>query len=165
MRLITLAAFMLGVLTFSAKATPPDMICKVKDPSATFTVILVTNHSNLNEHSIVPLSLHHSNLIIEPPVEGFGFTQMSLYSEDLLGQWLMDGRVDLQIYKEEKLDGGQLFSTNLTIKTKTTGKRDEESGHMIYKGIYELQLYSGSKRDNTGKLVKQFNGDVSCGNG
>ena len=163
--IIFLVAVIFWSLTYSARATPPDMICKVNDPSASFTVILVTNNSNLNSHSIVPLSLHHSNLIIEPPVEGFGFTQMSLYSEDLLGQWLMDGRVDLQIYKEEKLDGGQLFSTNLTIKTKTTGKRDEESGHMIYKGIYELQLYSGSKRDNTGKLVKQFNGDVSCGNG
>lgn len=76
----------------------------------------------------------------------------------------MDGRVDLQIYKEEKLDGGQLFSMNLTIKTKSTGKRDEESGHMVYKGTYELQLYDGSKRDNTGTLIKQFNGDVSCGN-
>jgi hypothetical protein len=163
MRLIAMVAVMLGALTFSAHATPPDMICEVNDPPASFTVILVTNHSNLNEHSIVPLSLHHSNLLIEPPVEGFGFTQISLYSEDLLGQWVMDGRLDLQIYKEEKLDGSQLFSMNLTIKTKTTGKRDEESGHMGHKGTYELKLYTGSKRDNTGKLVKQFNGDVSCG--
>ena len=163
--IIALVAIIFGSLTFSAKATPPDMICEVNDPSATFTVILVTNNSNLNSHSIVPLSLHHSNLSIEPPVEGFGFTQISLYSEDLLGQWLMDGRVDLQIYKEEKLDGGQLFSTNLTIKTKSTGKRSEESGHVVHKGTYELQLFSGSKRDNTGKLVKQFDGDVSCGNG
>ena len=162
---IALVTVIFCSLTFSAKATPPDMICAVNDPPTSFMVILVTNNSNLNEHSIVPLSLHHSNLSIEPPVEGFGFTQISLYSEDLLGQWLMDGRVDLQIYKEEKLDGGQLFSTNLTIKTKSTGKRSEESGHIVYKGTYELQLFSGSKRDNTGTLVKQIDGDVSCGNG
>ena len=163
MRLIALVAVIFGSLTLSAKATPPDMICEVNDPSASFIVILVTNYSNLNSHSIVPLSQHHSNLSIEPPVDGFGFTQISLYSEDLVGQWLMDGHVDLQIYKEEKLDSGQLFSMNLTIKTKSTGKRSEESGHIIHKGMYELQLYTGSRRENTGKMVKQFSGDVICG--
>jgi hypothetical protein len=163
MRLIALAAFILGILTISVKATPPDMICKVNASPVSFEIILTTNNSNLNRHSIVPLSLHHSKLSIDPLVEGLDLVKTGLYTEDLFGQWLMDGRVDMHIYKEEKLENGKSISINLTINTKSTGQENDESGHTIHKGMYDLELYEGSKRDNTGKLITQFSGDVTCG--
>ncbi len=162
MRMFALAAVLLGVSAFSARATPPDMICEVSDGPLSFTIILVTNYSNLNRHSIIPLALHHSSLTITPPVANLMPSKISLYSKDIAGQWLMDGRVDLQLYKQEKLDNGRTYSVNLLIKTKSTGKQSEESGHLIHKGIYQLQLFSGSMRDNDGKLIKQFSGDVIC---
>jgi len=163
MRFVVLAIAVLIGQTNVVSATPPDMICEVNDTPASFTVILTTNYSNPNYHSIVPLSIHHSALTIDPAIQGFEPVKIDLYSEDLAGQWLMDGRVDLHIYKEEKSDSGLAYSLNLTIKTKSTGIQSEESGHKIHRGRYELQLYSGSKRDSTGKLIKQFGGDVVCG--
>ncbi len=71
-------------------------------------------------------------------------------------------RVDLHIYREEKDSSGRLFSIDLTVTTKSTGKRDDESGHIAHHGEYELNLYSGSFHEYTGKLVRKINGNAVC---
>ncbi len=153
----------LVLMTTPAVATPPNMVCEVSEPPLNIEINLSTNYSDLNPYGIVPGSLVYSGLTIDPPQEGIPASKISLYGEDMVGQWLLDGRIDLQFYKEESLDNGEVLSISLTIKTTSTGKTKEESGQPIHRGTYELQFFAGSKRENVGKLIRQFAGNIICG--
>ena len=138
------------------------MLCAVEAPPLDIEISLTANYYSLNQYGIVPLSIVHSGLTIDPPVKEVPLSELALYGEDIVGQWLLDDRVNLHFYKEEKRDDGEIFSFNLTIKTSATDKTSDESGQIIHKGQYELQIYSGSMRENTGKLLRQFDGNISC---
>lgn len=151
-----------GLMIAPANATPPDMICRSGDDAAKFDVILITSHSALNSHEIIPLAIHHSKISIGQLFANTKPVIVPLYSEDIKGQWLKNKRVDLHLYHQEKDSSGRLFSIDLTITTRSTGKRDDESGHVIHHGEYELNIYSGAFRQGTGTLVKTTKGKAVC---
>ena len=151
-----------GFVTVPANATPPDMICRNSDDAARFDIILITSHSALNGHNITPLAIHHSKIRISQLFANTKPVTVPLYAEDIKGQWLKNGRVNLHLYRQEKDFSGKLFSIDLTIRTQSTGKRDDESGHIIHHGEYELNIYSGAFREHTGKLIKRTKGKAVC---
>jgi len=146
-----------------ANATPPNVVCEVSETPINIEINLSTNYSNLNGFGVIPRSVIYSAIKIDPQIDKISLTDIPLYSEDIVGQWLLNKRIDLQFYKEEKQDNGEILSISLIINTTSTGKTNEDSGQTIHQGTYDLQFFSGSKRENTGKLIKQFGGKAICG--
>jgi hypothetical protein len=147
-----------GLIIQQANASPPDMTCTGNHSLSSFEIHLVTDGSGLNSRGIIPLAIHHSKLETGAVIDGGKPLEISLYSEDVKGQWLKDERIDLNFYREMKNSSGVLHSIELIIRTKSIEKYDDESGHLIHVGKYELDVYSGSLREHSEILIHGIKG-------
>jgi hypothetical protein len=156
------ALSVLAGLSVPVSATPPDLICTGEMGPLGFQVNLQTTGTLITQSGVEPLAIQHSKVTVGPLDEGAGPVNVSLSSQDLKGQWLDDGRVDLHIYKEHTTAFPRLMSIDLKIKTKSTGKRDEDSGQLIHTGEFELRVYTGSRRKGSTILFSRTRGKAEC---
>ena len=162
LRPLAIIAVLAGI-SLPALATPPDMVCSGEKAGKGFEIRLTTiSGMTTNEHSIVALSIHHSKITVGPLDEGAGLVDVAISGEDVKGQWLDDGRVDLHIYREHTTPFPRLVSIDLKIRTKSTGKRDEDSGHLIHKGDFSLLVYTGSRLKGSNILFSRTRGQAEC---
>ncbi|HHB83240.1 MAG TPA: hypothetical protein ENK61_07200 [Devosia sp.] len=155
-------AFVLGVfLTFPANATPPNLVCRAgnEDSAVRFVLPLSTSYSSFYRSGVMPLSMVHAEFEFD---EGEERQELDFYSDHIIGQWLMDGRVDLRLFLEEVNGQGQATGYDLIVRTISTGETSEESGQIIHKGNFVFRVVNGFAMQGGTDTVLELSGKVEC---
>ena len=159
MRFVTL--IMLLVFSFTpALATPPDLTCSGggENERVHFRIPLITGHSSIYPNGVMPLSAHHIIVTFGTPGS---HENVEYYSEHMVAQWLLDGRVDMRLYAESQ--GSDSFvSYDLIIRTARTGETSLESGHFLHRGIYEFVVSVGVTSTGAVERIEEIEGVADC---
>ncbi len=161
MKLLAVFSALLSLIVTSAFATPPDLVCigGSADDQVEFEIPLITGHSSIYPSGVAPMAAHHVRLQYW---EDLKRTDVEIYGDQMVAQWLLDGRVDLRFYVEEQNEQGEITSYDLIVRTKATGQMSLESGHRVHFGQYVFRAYSGSLSEGNRSIFIERTGQVDC---
>ncbi len=150
------------LLSAPAGATPPDLLClgQSADGAVGFEFSLPTNYSGYYKSGVMPLSLAHAWFEFG---KGAARRPVEFFSENIIAQWLADGRVDMRLLKEEETAEGETLTHDLIIRTRSTGRYSGESGQLVHKGTFVFRVHQGKIAEGGASVVLEVSGEAECG--
>jgi len=144
-----------------ASATPPNLVCWGGNEKTrlSFVLPLTTNYSDFYESGVMPLSMVYAEFEYD---DGNERRVLNFNSEHIIAQWLGDGRADIHLFLEEVDENEQATGYDLIVRTKSTGRRSQESGQYIHQGSFVFRVLNGSAVEGGTKTILEISGKAEC---
>ncbi|MCF6326114.1 MAG: hypothetical protein L3J21_02340 [Devosiaceae bacterium] len=150
-----------GLMVLPANATPPNLVCWAgnDETQISFVLPLSTSYSSFYDSGVIPLSMTYAEFEY---ADGEERRAVEFYSEHIIAQWLGDGRADIRLFLEEVDENEQATGYDLIVRTKSTGRRSEESGQYIHQGSFEFRIINGFAAQGDEEIILEISGKAEC---
>ncbi len=150
-----------GIFSVPALASQENVICAGGNAQTMVRFIfpLITGDESVNENRVIPFFSRDIILMYGPVGQQ---QKVNFDSDDMIGLWLDDGRMDTRFYREEKNEDGRLIAFDLIVRTMETGEAGTGSRGMPYRGDFLFRAFDGPLRGGEGDMVQEIRGEAVC---